>query len=74
MTLSQSAFTQPIDHLWSVADYHRMVNLRKQQVSLYRQPESDHYRSVETYPSGELPPLAFPELRVPVSLLLAQEV
>ncbi|WP_010477382.1 hypothetical protein [Acaryochloris sp. CCMEE 5410] len=25
MTLSQSILTQPIEHLWSVADYHRMV-------------------------------------------------
>ncbi|BDM81875.1 Uma2 family endonuclease [Acaryochloris marina] len=51
-----------------------IVNLRKQQVSVYRQPESEHYRSVETYQDGELTPLAFPTLRVSVSLLLAQEV
>ncbi len=51
-----------------------IVNLRQQQVSVYRQPESNNYRSVETYPSGELTPLAFPELRVLVSLLLAQEI
>lgn len=51
-----------------------IANLRKQQVRVYRHPESDHYRSVETYHDGELTPLAFPTLRVSVSLLLAQEV
>lgn len=55
-----------------IADYW-VVNLRDRCVMLYRRPAEGRYQSEQTLFSGEIAPLAFPDVTVHISRLLANE-
>lgn len=51
-----------------------IVNLREEQVEVYREPDGETYRSLRIYKSGEaVKPLAAPEAPVPINVLLGRE-
>ncbi len=47
-----------------------LVDLLNQQVIVMRQPEGDRYQLSQEHTTGNLSPLHFPNLRIPVALLL----
>jgi Uma2 family endonuclease len=56
-----------------IADYW-VVNVPGRCVEVHREPRDGAYRSVRTYSPGEsIPPLAFPEVALPVELLFPIE-
>lgn len=49
-----------------------VVNLKASQVHLYRQPTEEDYQSSEIMNSGNISPIAFPDISVDISSLLTQ--
>jgi Uma2 family endonuclease len=52
-----------------IAEYW-LVNLQAQEVVILRQPKNGDYLSQQTLPDGMIAPLRFPELMVPITVLL----
>jgi Uma2 family endonuclease len=57
----------------SIADYW-IVDLQAQNVVILRQPENSDYLNQQTLPNGTIAPLRFPELIVPIAILLGSQL
>jgi len=48
-----------------------IINLQKRQIEVYREPQSEGYRTMTRYAPGEtLSPLAFPEVQLDITEIL----
>ncbi|HZG40790.1 MAG TPA: Uma2 family endonuclease [Nodosilinea sp.] len=70
-SLAKDTEDKPLVYAQAEIEDYWVVNLRDRCVILYRNPAEGRYQSEQTFFSGEISPLAFPDVTINVSQLLA---